>query len=368
MIRIDDGLSLQARHRAEAGLSALRSLALYAVCRLNELTNRTLMLPLLILYPTSRCESRCISCDWWRSSGEDDMSVDEIERLASSLRLLGVRSVVVSGGEPLLRREIFEIADLLRGTAGRTLWLMTSGLSLGRYAEKVAGAFDRAVVSLDASTPALYRRIRGVDGLSTLEAGVERLRAAAPDFPLTARSTLHRANYLEPPAIIDKAAAMGFDSVSFLAADVSSGAFGRGGATGGDGASPLMLSGEEIAEFEEIVERTAASHREAFESGFVRESAEELRRLPQYYAALRGEGAFPPVACSAPWISVVVEADGSVRPCYFQPPVGSVREKPLVRIVREDLRAFRHGFAAAEDPICRRCTCSLKVGPGGGAR
>ena len=33
--------------------------------RLSEATNRTFVLPLVIFYPTSRCNSRCMSCDWW---------------------------------------------------------------------------------------------------------------------------------------------------------------------------------------------------------------------------------------------------------------------------------------------------------------
>ena len=33
--------------------------------RLGRMTNRTIVLPLLIFFPTGRCNSRCVSCDWW---------------------------------------------------------------------------------------------------------------------------------------------------------------------------------------------------------------------------------------------------------------------------------------------------------------
>ena len=45
------------------------SLATATLVRLGEITNRTLVLPLVVYYPTSRCNSRCISCDWWRQTG-----------------------------------------------------------------------------------------------------------------------------------------------------------------------------------------------------------------------------------------------------------------------------------------------------------
>jgi radical SAM protein with 4Fe4S-binding SPASM domain len=75
-----------------------------------------------------------------------------------------------------------------------------------------------------------------------------------------------------------------------------------------------------------------------------------------------GANAFPPVTCNAPWVSVVVEADGMVRPCFFHQPLGSIRLKSLNDIVREDLPAFRRELDVSTNPICQRCVCSLKVG------
>src|SRR5881392_1710486 len=90
------------------------TLATATLVRLGEVTNRTFVLPLLIFYPTGRCNSRCVSCDWWKQSGADDLALDEIASLAAALPALGTRMVVFSGGEPLLRPEVFEAARLFR--------------------------------------------------------------------------------------------------------------------------------------------------------------------------------------------------------------------------------------------------------------
>jgi MoaA/NifB/PqqE/SkfB family radical SAM enzyme len=157
------------------------------------------------------------------------------------------------------------------------------------------------------------------------------------------------------------------ERISFLPADVSSLGFGRatapGPAPGSDSnlAPRLALNADEVDEFEAIVERTIAVYARDFESGFVSESPEKLRRLPRYYAALGGVEPFPGVSCNAPWVSVVVEANGSVRPCFFHGSIGNVRQAPLGTIVSGNLRAFRESFDVGANPICVRCVCSLKT-------
>lgn len=325
----------------------------------NELTNQTLALPLLIFFPTARCNSRCVSCDWWQSDGADDLAFEEIRALVNQLPALGVRLVAFSGGEPLLRRDVYDIADLFRAQNIK-LYLLTAGLFLERDAEKIAARFEEVTVSLDGHTNALYQKIRGVDALTLVERGVKKLRAIAPHIPLRARSTLHRHNFRELPHLIDKARAMGLQQISFLAADVTSEAFGR--TRGESSTRGLLLAEKEIEEFAEIVEQTIVSRARDFETRFVAESPEKLRRLPRYYAAQLNLNAFPPISCNAPWVSAVIEADGAVRPCYFHNAVGNVREKSLREILQGEMCAFRATLDVHENSVCKKCVCSLKVG------
>jgi len=323
--------------------------------KLSEITNHTFVLPLLVFYPTSRCNSRCMSCEWWKQSGEDDLTLDEIDQIAGSLPALGTKVVVFSGGEPLLRPEVFDAAAMFRAR-GVSLHLLTSGVLLERSAERVAKSFSRVCISLDAAAEPLYEQVRGVAALDTVARGVRRLRTLAPDIPLTARSTLHRSNFRELPRLIDCARALGLDGISFLAADVSSRAFGRQGPPDD---TRLALNRSEVAAFEEIVEQTAVAYADAFASGFVAESPERLRRLSWYYGALLGDRPFPPVRCNAPWVSAVLEANGDVRPCFFHPPVGTIRRTPIQTLLTRQLREFRATLDVESDTTCARCVCTL---------
>jgi radical SAM protein with 4Fe4S-binding SPASM domain len=65
--------------------------------------------------------------------------------------------------------------------------------------------------------------------------------------------------------------------------------------------------------------------------------------------------------CNAPWVSAAVEADGTVRPCFFHPPIGKVDQRTTLGDVlnSEEAVRFRGSLDVASNPICRRCVCSL---------
>jgi MoaA/NifB/PqqE/SkfB family radical SAM enzyme len=336
----------------------LSTLSANAAVKINEATHRTLALPLLIFFPTARCNSRCISCNWWQTDGATDLTLGEVRTLVDGLAELRTRLVLFSGGEPLQRREVFDMADLFRGK-GIKLHLLTSGLLLEKFAQPVASRFEQVTISLDGPTRELYREIRGIDALRQIERGVACLQDADPSLPVRARSTLHRHNFIELPHLVDKAKEMKLAQISFLAADVTSEAFGRRNTTETKG---LLLNESQVLEFSRVIEECITSHAADFDSHFIAESPEKLRRLPQYYRAQLGLADFPTIACNAPWTSAVVEANGAVRPCYFQPAIGNIREKKLGEILSGEMVSFRQGLTVRENPTCRKCVCTLKVG------
>ena len=148
---------------------------------------------------------------------------------------------------------------------------------------------------------------------------------------------------------------MALDGISFLPADMSSSAFGRERPSQ---SQALALDAKEVAELQDVVEQTIEHCREDFESGFVAESPDKLRRIAQYYAAIAGTGAFPAVSCNAPYMSVVVEADGAVRPCFFHEPVGNIRLAPLGAIVANNLPASREHARCGHTNAVPRAACA----------
>ena len=129
---------------------------LVAPARSHTVTN----MPVLILYPHSRCNCRCLMCDIWRGTGRDQIGADEVAAWVSEWRSLGVERVVLSGGEALLHSDLWTLCDVLRG-AGIGISILSTGLLLERHAGELVTRCDDVVVSLD-GPPDVHDSIRNV--------------------------------------------------------------------------------------------------------------------------------------------------------------------------------------------------------------
>ena len=105
-------------------------------------------LPILILYPHSRCNCRCTMCDIWRNTTRAEMAVEDVLRWVGEWEALGVERIVLSGGEALMHSRLWEICDGLN-RVGIGVTLLSTGLLLRRHAREVARYSDDVVVSLD---------------------------------------------------------------------------------------------------------------------------------------------------------------------------------------------------------------------------
>jgi MoaA/NifB/PqqE/SkfB family radical SAM enzyme len=315
-------------------------------------------LPLVTFYLTERCNSRCITCDYWRH-GRKDATLESVTRVLPDLRRLGTRVALLSGGEPLLNPEWRSIAATLRG-AGISVWLLTSGLSLAKYATAASGLCESITVSLDGTNPATYRAIRGLDAYDKVCEGVR--AAVALETPVNLRVTLQRANYRELPAFVAVARELGVRQVSFLAVDVGNAhAFARE-TVDSDG---LALQGEDLPELARLIDTLEREQAGAFESRFIAESPDKLRRIHQYFAALLGRGPFPPVRCNAPEFSAVIGVDTRVAPCFFIPGPGVDTREGLSRALDDPaLASLRAAIRAGARSECERCVCSMWREPG----
>jgi MoaA/NifB/PqqE/SkfB family radical SAM enzyme len=320
-------------------------------------------LPLAILYLTDRCNSRCVTCDYWRH-GRDSMTLESVERLVPSLEQLGTHSVLFSGGEPLLNPEWSLIARLLR-SKGLKLWLLTSGLALSKHAHQIAEYFDSLTVSLDGADAATYAAIRGVNAFDKVCEGIR--KAAAFGIAPGLRITLQRANFRQMPDFVDLGKALGARSVSFLAVDVANPhAFGRTD----DFRRDLALRADELPVLEALISGLETSRAGDFRSGFIAENPAKLRRIHQYFAAIQGQAAYPPVRCNAPEFSAVLGASGQVQPCFFiaGPPHSRVPTTTSAAALAETLNSdsmleLRTQIRMGERAECKTCVCSMWRSP-----
>lgn len=130
---------------------------------------------------TDRCNLRCNYCmpaegmQW--ANKDDQLDFDELARLVSLFAGFGVKSVRLTGGEPLVRRNLFELVERINAIDGiEEISLTTNGILLKQQLEQlVAAGLTRVNVSLDALTPQRYKEITRRNGLSSVLEGLREL-------------------------------------------------------------------------------------------------------------------------------------------------------------------------------------------------
>ncbi len=134
---------------------------------------------------TDRCDLRCVYCmaeDMTFLPRADVLTLEELDRLCAAFIRLGVRKLRITGGEPLVRRNVMSLFERLGDRLGQgldELTLTTNGTQLARYAGALAAAGVRRVnVSLDTLTAATFTAITRWGKIEKTLEGVTAARAA----------------------------------------------------------------------------------------------------------------------------------------------------------------------------------------------
>jgi cyclic pyranopterin phosphate synthase len=135
---------------------------------------------------TDRCDLRCFYCmseDMTFLPKADLLTLEELDRLCSAFIAKGVRKIRLTGGEPLVRRNVMSLVRSLSRHLGSgaldEMTLTTNGSQLARFAHELADCGVRRVnVSLDTLDPAKFRAITRWGDIDKVLAGIEAAQAA----------------------------------------------------------------------------------------------------------------------------------------------------------------------------------------------
>lgn len=327
-------------------------------------THRISSLPIAILMPHSACNCRCVMCDIWKGNHLlKQLTEEDITGLSAALKKLGTKQVVMSGGEALLNSNFFRLCEMLR-QKGFRITLLSTGLTIKKHAIPITEWVDEVIVSIDGNE-AMHDAVRNVPGAySKLAEGVSALHKLRPGYKVRGRSVIHRLNFRVWTDIIESARKLKLQQISFLPADVSSHAFNREILWDDNRQHELLPSKAELPEMIEMIGELIRLHEKDFENGFIAESPEKVRKIGSYYSAFYGHNEFPFKKCNAPWVSVVVESDGLVRPCFFHEAYGHINDGPFSAVINSKKAVnFRRGLDVQSNETCIKCVCSLNLPP-----
>jgi MoaA/NifB/PqqE/SkfB family radical SAM enzyme len=116
--------------------------------------------------PTNNCQSRCITCNYWKEKFENELSYDQWLGLIKEIREVGISEIMITGGEPTLFKKLDELVLECKNNNYKNISITTNSLSLNdrRIDNLVKNGINEFVLSFEGLNT--HDKIRGIKGNS----------------------------------------------------------------------------------------------------------------------------------------------------------------------------------------------------------
>ena len=181
---------------------------------------------LLIFDITHSCNLSCRICDIWKTAKlEQDISVDHVKKILFQAKKMKIKEIALSGGEPLLRKDIFDILDYAHSIEIKNLGILTNGILISTCLDKLGPyIIDNTislVISLDSLDPKIHNSIRNSDNAwqKTIEClnSLSSLKKEYPQINFSLISIILNQNLEELLTLARFIKSSGADSLQFQA-------------------------------------------------------------------------------------------------------------------------------------------------------
>ncbi|MDD5174467.1 MAG: radical SAM protein [Candidatus Omnitrophica bacterium] len=300
---------------------AKRYIANYVAGFLNKKTPQ-----FLIFFVTSKCNCKCGTCFYWKDlAGRDDLTFEEIRRISG--RMGEFRTLLLSGGEPFLRRDLYDICGLfIDNNRVHSITVPTNGImkdEILAFVDKILKRYRDLLLTISVSIDGFqntHDRIRGVDGAfykatGTLKALAE-LKRSCRNLEVVVNTVITNQNASELPEFMEfvyKNFDIDYQDFEILRGDYRDKALSRPDISEIQDLHRLILKNRE-----KYLSRSKAAPAEKIAVisllAFVQEAKERF---------LKGNAPF--LTCSAGKNIGVLYANGDISVCELLPPVGNLR-------------------------------------------
>lgn len=283
---------------------------------------------------TENCQAGCITCDYWKTRWQDAIGTDRAVELLNEIGAAGIRDLRLTGGEPLLRRDLFQVLNKADTSRFRRIILQTNGLLLKKLHKEInASPITKVAVSMDGLKPA-NDLIRGIDGYFDLGTeGIQLLRGKQIAISVTLNRMCARDLRQLAEVAHNVGAKLEINILSrslffFKDSDVSS----------------LWPEAGDVA------------HITKFLRDVLKRPGYEVDYITRYYK--KEPLAEPP--CVLGYTQVFVLSNGDVLTgCYPLKPVGNILRDSLANILASD--AYSRQCVSMVRRECPGCTCGVET-------
>lgn len=291
---------------------------------------------------TNKCNLNCLHC---RGMAAQELDGKTLLNLAEQIPSLNPGWVIIEGGEPLLRKELFRILEIFHKNKIR-VYLITNGMLLTEdIAQRFSDLDVNLMISIDGADKQSYEEIRRGASFEKLKESV----AIAQQYKIlhSCPVTLGKHNYKQAGKILQFAKEIGYEKIILLGLKPCKD-YGK-----------YFLNGKQYADiFRSVIKYQKECGLDVhFDEPFFKPFLQEHNI--DYSADPEDGIVVPEVSACVFGNYMFIETNGDVKPCTFAPfPMGNVAEKPLVEIwdgmQNSPLVRKIRDFSTRESP-CREC-------------
>ncbi len=326
--------------------------------RKNALSCETLFINL-----TSKCNSKCIFCEAHSLDVSRDMSSDDIFRVVEESKALGARIVYLSGGEPFLNKDIWEVIKTLRDQ-GQSCAILSNGLLIEKFDSAQLAALQQAGwldISLEAADPKIHDELRGKKGFfeKTIH-GIEILKRNSNTVNLN--TIICGLNFDGLKDLIKLAKEMGIGMINFQPVHIWS---NYHDIQPMPNKTSLTLTEAQMEDLDEFLDDLIKFSRSIAMHTSLPHVKPWLKTYFQHHKHQHGylwmQDAVQDFACIEVFTKAFVDADGSVLPCALLKPCASVKEMPLKEALGKCDRIKLSILQGNFPEECHKCSCQMAM-------
>jgi len=312
---------------------------------------------LLILDITHSCNLTCKICDIWKTgSSEQDMDFFHIKKMLLQAKEAGIKEIALSGGEPLLRQDIFDVFEYARTIRIKNLGVLTNGILIGRYIDRlkpylIDGTIS-LVVSFDSLRPYVHNDIRNshiawqetMGSLNTLS----NLKKDYPQTNFNVIAIILNQNLEELPDLVNFIKSMGANSLQLQVLLPNNLRMAERRKSAG------WITKERLPVLDGVIDELIELKEQ--NSQFIRNSPRNLFLMKKYY---RGTVTSGDVRCHSARETVLVSNRGNCTTCFSS--YGNIRKQSLKDIFKSKERVeAQEKVKRCSWPCLLPCFCDIE--------
>lgn len=311
---------------------------------------------LIILDITHKCNLKCRICDIWKTQeNEVPLDIQYIKKVFIQAKNLGINEIALSGGEALLREDIFEIFSFAEKLKIKNLGVLTNGIIVESIMDKLIPYLIKntisLVISLDSVTPDVHNLIRNFDNawqktVKSLEI-LSLLKKKYPKINVNVISIVLNNNLEELPGLVNFIKSLKVNSLQFQALLPNNMQMAK------RVKSDFWVNKDRLPVLDSSIDKLIKAKQD--DRLFIKNSINNLALMKNYY---RGEILSCDVRCSSASKTVLMSSQGKFTTCFSD--YGDIKSQDLEDIFcGQKILDAREGIKKCSWPCLLPCFCDV---------